>query len=115
MAVADLGGNWGQLPPFHDENSAWRPLLARNAPLIMTLPHSFLTVLIRIWGETYKSRQYLVEKPKNFLNLESKNFCAPPPLFRSIIFLVPSLQVAPLQLRSGSAPEQTYFYKKLNI
>ena len=67
-------------------------------------PSSFLTVLIRIWGETYKSRQYLVEKPKSFLNLESKNFRAPPARFRSVIFLAPSLQVAPLQLRSGSAP-----------
>ena len=31
QAVADLGGcSWGQLPPLHDENSAWRPLFAEK-------------------------------------------------------------------------------------
>lgn len=43
-AVVDLGANTA---PLHDEkNQLGTPFLARRAPLILTLSHSFLTVSI---------------------------------------------------------------------
>lgn len=41
---------WGQLPlPFHDENSAWNPLLARKMPLILILWYSCSLISIWMW------------------------------------------------------------------
>ena len=94
-AVAVLGGcSWGQLPPLHDENSAWRPLFTEKCALRRYPMTSLFKFCDQNVGQMYKSRRYLVQKLMNFLNQESKNFLALTARFFSIILSAPSFQAA---------------------
>ena len=44
MAMTDLGGQMGQLPPLHDENSALALLFGKKSALILTQMHYFFSV-----------------------------------------------------------------------
>ena len=111
IALKSSGGFRGGAsgpPSFMMKTQLGAPFWREMRPSSWPYCTLFLTVLVRIWGETYKSRHYLEERPKNLLNMESKNLCAHPACFRYIVFLAPSLQVGPLQLWSGFAPVKVW-------
>ena len=97
------GGELEQLPPSQRKLSLVSPFLARSAPLVVTLRHSF-NCLDQNMGQTCKSRSYLVEKPMNLLNQKSIKIFARlrPPLFQ-LYFWCPFCRLPLPQLRAGSA------------
>ena len=103
--MADLGGKWGQLPPFTMKTKLWRPLFGKKSAPYPD-PNALFSMFRFECGETLKLRRYSEEKPENFIERSPKSFARLRRAHFSFSFWRPLSKLPPLQPRAGSAPAQ---------